>query len=286
MLDHLAKIRDAAARLGESESADILIFNGEIVRNVELNFISTVFKRNRRQNIVLILVTTGGDADAAYRIGRCLQKYYETTTVFVSGLCKNAGALVATAANRLVFSEFGELGPLRVQLPGKQREAVGYQSELDVEAAVKRLGFLSGSLLESVAPPIEQAGGGLVTLQAATEIACNLTSSLFGNIYSKIDPRQIGQTARAQATIREYGQRLADHSWNFQAPDSLELLVSSYPSGDFVIDAEEAQTLFKNVAESRENFEVLREALGEVGLYPMASSEQGDFMLAYLNREN
>lgn len=66
--------------------------------------------------MLFMLVTTGGDADAAYRLATTLQNHYETITCYVTGYCKSAGTLVAIGAHSLVMSDCGELGPVDVQL--------------------------------------------------------------------------------------------------------------------------------------------------------------------------
>ena len=230
------------------------------------------------------MITPGGDADAAYLIGRCLQRHYETVTLFITGRCKGAGTLVATAANRLVFSEFGELGPLDVQL-SKQNHALERESRQDVNAALKQLARSSRAMFEEVTLAIEQSSGGRMTFKASAEMSCDLVGRLFGNVFSQIDPIRIGDALRTATVAREYGERLAGGSWNLQTPDSLELLVTSHSNHGFVIDREEAQSIFKNVTEAKEGFADLLEALGDVGLLPISSSEQGEFMLAYLNRD-
>lgn len=284
MSENLSNIRDAATKLGEAQAADILLFNGEIVRNVEHKFIGTVLRRKRRPNVILVLVTPGGDYDAAYRIGRCLQRHYETVTLFITGRCKGAGTLVATAANRLVFSEFGELGPLDVQL-SKLGHAPECGLQEDVNAALKQLARSSRVVLEEVTQAIEQAGGGRLAFKASAELSCDLVGRLFGNIFSQIDPIRIGDALRTATVAREYGERLVGGSWNLQATDGLELLISSHSYHAFVIDFEEAQGIFKNVMEAKEDFASLLEALGDVGLLPISFAEQGDVMLAYLNKE-
>lgn len=282
MSDHLTHIRTAATNLGEAQTADVLLFNGDISRNVQQKFVATVTKRRRRPNVILVLVTPGGDIDAAYRIGRCLQKHYGVVTVFVTGQCKGSGTLVAIAANKLVFSEFGELGPLNVQLD-KRDHSLEVGSNLD--AALVKLQLSSWTAFKEAALAIEEASDGRMTFKMAAELSCELTTRLFGNLYSQIDPIRIGEKSRAMVVAREYGERLSGESWNLQVPGSLEQLVSSYASHGFVIDFEEAQGIFKNVIESKDGFGELMEALGDVGLFPISSTEQDDFMLAYLNRE-
>ena len=108
-------LRALANKYGRSIKADVLMYNGSIEGGVAYHIIELCRRRNRRENLFLILVTTGGDAHAAYRIGRCLQDKYNKLTIFVPGWCKSAGTLLAVAANELVIGDYGELGPIDVQ---------------------------------------------------------------------------------------------------------------------------------------------------------------------------
>ena len=63
-----------------------------------------------RTKEVLILVTTGGDANAAFRIARCLQQKYAEFNLFTPGWCKSAGTLIASGAHKIYMGDLGELG--------------------------------------------------------------------------------------------------------------------------------------------------------------------------------
>jgi len=93
-----------------------MLFNATMERGADRRFIKQCGKRKGRDNVLCIVVTNDGDADTAYRAARCLQSRYERVTVLVSGMCKSAGTLLALGAHDLVFSQYGELGPLDVQL--------------------------------------------------------------------------------------------------------------------------------------------------------------------------
>jgi ClpP class serine protease len=94
--------------------------------------------RKRRKNAILILVTEGGDPDAAYRIARCFQEHYELFTCIVPGYCKSAGTLITIGAHELVMTDGGELGPLDIQM-SKKDELWESQSGLTVAAALNAL---------------------------------------------------------------------------------------------------------------------------------------------------
>jgi ClpP class serine protease len=98
---------------------DIVLFNSGIERVRDRHAIKVLTERKKRKNVLLLLVTEGGDPDAAYRIARCLQDRYKKFSVLVAGYCKSAGTLLALGANELIFSENGELGPLDVQMEKK-----------------------------------------------------------------------------------------------------------------------------------------------------------------------
>lgn len=284
MAKALDEILAAAGKLGEAEGADVLFFNGEIMRGVDHRFIETVLDRKRRKKIILIIVTPGGDADAAYRVGRVLQKSYDDVTIFITGWCKSAGTLIALAAHRLVFSDFGELGPLDVQL-GKQDNLFDYGSGLDIEAALRELELASWGMFEDVMLAIERASSGRVMFRTAAEMSSDLVGRLFGNLYSQIDPMQIGENSRLMTVARDYGKRLSETSGNLRSDSSLELLVSSYASHGFVIDLDEAGEIFKEVVAANEDFDRLRMALGDMGLTPISTAQDGEVMLSYLNKE-
>ena len=61
-----------ATMVADQLDADIVLYNGVIFRPGADSLIGECFSRRRRRNVVLILVTQGGDADSAYRIARCL----------------------------------------------------------------------------------------------------------------------------------------------------------------------------------------------------------------------
>ena len=69
--------------------------------------------------------------------------------------------------------------------------------------------------------------------------------SIWANIRS-IDPLRLGENYRALQVALMYGQRL---STNNVKPDTIDNLISSFPSHGFVIDRVEASGLFRDVRE-------------------------------------
>ena len=180
IMDDLSKIADAVA---DKLDADVVLLNGIILRLEEKNLIAECIKRRKRKNVLFLLVTTGGDPDAAYRIARCFQMQYEHFTLYVSGYCKSAGTLVAVGAHNLIMSDHGELGPLDVQMP-KQDDLWEMQSGLTVVGILETLQREAVRTFHKVFENLMKANPGSITLRTAAEIASKMTSGLYAPLYS------------------------------------------------------------------------------------------------------
>ena len=82
------KAERLAKEMGEKNEADVILFSGTIDSESADRLIKIVKTGTRRANVILMLTTRGGSPDAAYRIARCLQKYYTKLTLFIYGRCK------------------------------------------------------------------------------------------------------------------------------------------------------------------------------------------------------
>lgn len=256
-------IKDCANKVADKLSADVLLINAEIERSLDEKLISLVNSRNRRKHIFLILVTPGGDPDAAYRIARCLQDSYDHFIVFVTGYCKSAGTLCVLGANEIVMSEAGELGPLDVQLY-KKDELFELSSGLVAVEALQILQRKAFEMFEEYFLSINIKSAGRITFKTATEIAMNFSVGLFEPLYKQIDPVQVGEMTRSLKIATAYGKRLMVKSQNY-TEKTLEILSETYPSHGFVIDKREAVTLFKNVRQPSGDEDDLRHSLENLG---------------------
>ena len=237
--------RHLADRVAKKKNTDIVLYNGEISRPDDQEFIEACVNRSKRMNVTLILVTNGGDPDAAYRISRCLQSNYHKFSLLVSGPCKSAGTLVAVGANELIISEYGELGPLDIQMQ-KKDELIGTQSGLVVLDALEFLRKESSELFDHIWLKLHGNSDGVITFTTAADLSARITSELIGKLYKQIDPLAIGEAERAMNIARKYGDDLRMFGRNI-IKEQLERLISDYPSHGYVIDFEEADFLFENV---------------------------------------
>jgi len=277
----------AADAVAAHLDADILLFNADLDYGVDTALITEVREReHRRKNLAVIVVTHGGDPDAAYRIGRCLRhKYKGKISLLVSGMCKSAGTLLALVADEIVMSDYGELGPIDIQV-AKPDDIGTLSSGLTATTALTELrneAFLTfeKSMLEIKARSYSQ-----ISFKAASEVACSLTVGLFAPIYGQIQALQLGEVGRANRITGAYGRRLASRNVKEGAIDRL---IVNFPSHRFVIDREEATNYFECVREPSEQECALFDQLGSVGLGPMHTSNHGihihDPWIQYLSTE-
>jgi hypothetical protein len=235
----------AIRRLADREDADLFLYSAPIMATAVDRLRNTICrKRNKRPNALLFLTTFGGDPDAAFRLASCLHSHYDNKfAAYVFGLCKSAGTLVVTGADRIVYGDFGELGPLDVQLT-KPDEIYPTSSGLDIFQA---MGVLTNSAYEAFQAyliSIIAQSEGHISAKTSAEIARELAVGLFAPMTAQIEPERLGEVQRAINIAREYGLRLDRQNLKKEA---LEKLVQGYPTHSFVIHFDEAKKLFVKV---------------------------------------
>ena len=233
----------------EKEDWDLFLYSGSITKESVDNFLGIVLqKQEKKKNVSLILTTLGGVPDQAYRMARLLQKTYSTFRIVVFGPCKSAGTLVAIGADELAFGLLGELGPLDVQL-NKSDEIVGTQSGIDTLRPLAIMSTEAFNVYVKYMVDLTGKSKGAISMKTASDIAANLVTGLFQPIMQQIDPHRLSEVSRMMNIAREYGKRLKMPNLKGNKESQLGYLIESYPSHGFIIDEEEAKTIFDKVLE-------------------------------------
>lgn len=215
-----------------------------------------------RNNILLILTTGGGLANAAYRIARTLQSSFDKFHLYVPAYCKSAGTLISLGAHRLIMEEVAELGPLDVQLI--QRDEIGQRkSGMVIRTAFNGLAEETLDTFERIMMGIKAGSQGSVSFETASRIASTMSSSVMAPVYAQINPEDLGNDLRDLNVATQYGRRLIVEAKNCNE-NTVRSLVSDYPSHDFIIDRQEAKSLFKVVDEPSHELKLLTNALGSL----------------------
>ncbi len=232
------------------DDTDVISYVGAISRDGYIKLTQIIENKissgTKKDSLILVLTTSGGDPDYGYRIGRSINHYYEKTTILIPDICKSAGTLVAIAGKSLVIGDLGELGPLDIQF--RKTDEMGEQSStLNI---FKTVNELQNATLESFRHFVTDIryGSGIGTKLSA-EIASSLTKAMISPIAAQIDPIKLGEHNRALQIAKDYATRLNETSNNLVSKDALQRLVSGYPCHSFVIDRKEAKQIFKNVSQ-------------------------------------
>jgi Serine dehydrogenase proteinase len=222
---------------------DILALNRDLLDSAFPRVLQCVNEHQKHDKVVLVLVTYGGEANVAYRIGRFLQTAYDEIAAFAPVECKSAGTLIITAAHTVIVSPFGEVGPLDVQLMQRD-EIFARRSGLTTRSAIADLKTHTFEMFEYFMTRIVTQSGGAVSFRLAADISGRMASELMSNIYGQINPEALGQDFRDLNVAYKYCERLNKRFGNLK-PKAIDRLVYEYPSHDFVIDLQEAKEIFE-----------------------------------------
>lgn len=249
-----------AIAAAEQIDADVYLYNGEIGQTRDFMLINTVAEHRSRPNALLIMTTHGGDPDCAYRMCRYFQERYEQFTVLIAGRCKSAGTLLAIGASELAFMPYGELGPLDIQM-SKVDKFDRAESGLTIQDALNTLEERARETFYTMVQEYMAANNGMLSFPTASKAAGEFVAQLYGPVFGRIDPEEIGVKTRSMRIAQDYSLRL-NIKWENVRPTAVEKLATSYSSHSFVIDRREAETLFTRVRDATEGEVALVGALG------------------------
>lgn len=228
--------------------ADILLLNAAMMPGADESIRHVISRRGiLRKRVILVLVTSGGLPDVAYRIAMTLRSHYESVAICIPGWCKSAGTLLAISGDALIMGTKGEMGPLDVQIAKRDDLGGDRDSGLVINEALSRLRDESFELFSDFLLRLIAQSSNAVTLRTAADIAAQLTIGLMSPIFEKIDPMRMGADARAMNIGQDYALRLNAKGKNLKGAEALSMLLNGYPSHSFVIDINEARGLFTNV---------------------------------------
>lgn len=187
--------------------ADMFLYSGLLDRDGAARLIEVTEQHRKKNNVVLVLTTNGGTADAAYKMARHLKRTYQSFILFIFGPCKSAGTLLALGADEIVMSGVGEFGPLDVQL--LKRDDLFYRnSGLDIAEALRSISEHAFTLFEKQFIEMLMRSGGAISTKTASGIAREIAVGLLAPITGQIDPIQIGEVRRAVRIAKDYAARL------------------------------------------------------------------------------
>ena len=160
-------------------------------------------------------------------------------------------------ADELILSDYGEIGPLDIQLD-KKDELFENTSGLNITQALSSLNERTLDLFREVLIDLRSGSRSQISTKLAAQFATDVSIGAYSKIYEQIDPTQLGSIERSINIALDYGNQLKNHNVKDK---TLDKLVTGYSSHSFVIDIKETKELFNDVREPTNIEEELGECL-------------------------
>jgi hypothetical protein len=142
------------------------------------------------------------------------------------------------AADNIYLSEFGELGPIDVQVTDYLEKGAKQFSPLD---EFKSLEFLRDYAVESLdfftALLLQRSG---MSIKEALHESVSCVTAIMRPMYEKIEPLMFGEHRRMLSEGEEYAKRLLKLAKYPNYDEIAAKLVENYPVHDFCVDLYEA----------------------------------------------
>ena len=190
--------------------------------------------------MALLIHSSGGDTEAAYKLATLLVKRCGSFTALVPSRAKSAATLIAIGSSKIILGLYAELGPLDIQVFNEKDEKMG--SALNHVQALERLGADSMRVMDAMVHLLLSRMN--KPLNDVVRLAIEFSTSLVKPLMGNIDVVEYTRRSRELKIGEEYAIRLLKHHYSeSNAKDIARSLVSNYPDHGFVIDINEAKDI-------------------------------------------
>ncbi len=211
---------------------------------------------NDINEIDFILQSPGGRPDDAYRIIRTLRKNFEIVNIIIPFWAKSAATLISLGGTKIIMDEFGELGPLDIQIPKEREDSpdIDRESALNDEHSLKRIESRSLELFQTIFTNIYASKNIPINKNELSKQILEYLSKFYEPLLSQINPYKLGEKKRkldigehyANRILTLYNPDLSDQKKNFL----IDYLVNGCPDHGYIIDYDLISIFLPNVEKS------------------------------------
>jgi hypothetical protein len=216
-------------------------------------------KPEPEETINVILDSTGGPLDSAFRTVLYLSRYAETLNIYVPRKAKSASTLIAVGGSKIIMSPFGELGPLDTQIRDP-RNPTDYISALDCYQSVDYVREFGFSTLSQALKQLAAVTQGKLLLTDSLDAAAKFAIGSITPMLSQTRSLDFGAWGRSLKMGEKYAQILISRAAKIdqlKAERIAARLVYGYTHHLFPIDITEANNMGLNTQEMpKEQYEV------------------------------
>lgn len=194
----------------------------------------------RNERIALVIDSPGGDPGAAYRLATFLRRHCGGFVAVVPRWAKSAATLLALGADEIIIGDYGELGPLDMQLPDPQSETL-VSALNEVQALYRLYDFAISALDETM---FRLRNRSQLTTKELMPFAQDFAIGMTRPLLEDLDTVHYTYVSRELKLAHEYAIRLLQHNYETEVANEIARhLVEDYFDHGFVIDAEEAASI-------------------------------------------
>lgn len=225
-------------------SEDVVLFLGEIRSDIYSDWQKIIqgIPGPRKENVLVVICTAGGNPHEAFRMMRLLQILYKKISVLILGGCFSAGTLFALGADVIFMSPGSNLGPLDVQLR-KEDDYARISGECYRQALLD-LSVVAQNIFTDLFSGFKACQNILISTQTASRAATDIVNGLLSPVTQQIEPGKLGEMMRSQDIGVSYGIRLMRRMYGeITAREIVDKLAQQYPSHGTIVDCDEAKRL-------------------------------------------
>lgn len=203
--------------------------------------------------IDFILESPGGSPADAYRIIRTLRNNFDTVNVIIPFWAKSAATLLSLGASSIVMDEFGECGPLDVQIKVEREDGPEseYESALTDEFSVKQIEARSQEMYLLLFNTFYGHKHIKIHKNVLSKQILGYLHSFYEPLLKQINPYNLGKKKRKLEIGKQYAQRIL-FTYNKEIEQRkgfllIDYLVNSCPEHGYVIDYDVLSAFLGNV---------------------------------------
>ena len=240
-------IKDVEKKIGgklflicQSESID-----NNLVQNIH----SHLSELGQLDKITILINSSNGDIHSAYRIVNSFYCHTSNIEIIVVNRIGSAATFICLSSQKIYMSCEAELAPLDSRLTSVYGQ-IKNKSALNIFKSLEYLRQYSIEILNDFV--LLFVKNFKMDIKDAVKQSGSFASEIIKPLYSKIDPKELGDLRRELATVEEYSRKIMKR-YGYRHLDIGEIneiinnLLWNYTGSDYIIDPTEAMMTGLNV---------------------------------------
>jgi hypothetical protein len=247
-------------------------------------------KKYPNNEVDFIIHSPGGSPDDAYRMIRALRTNFEIVNVIVPFWAKSAATLLSLGATKIIMDEYGEFGPLDMQLGKTKDDGTGVEMEsaLNDELSIERIEERFKDMYESMYLRIYNNPGISINKNDVSQQVIDSLTKLYSSILGQINPYLLGDKKRKLDIATHYAKRILvqfnkDNVTQSESAELVEFLVNGCPDHGYILDYTLMQQLLPKIVFKTSDISLeYKKAIGELSMFLMLDQKPSERSISFL----